>query len=484
MLGDFEFAGVGIVQGGFVTCCMITLGFYGAAGEVTGSCSIVSTRDARVMVDLGMHQGERVADERNRRLPPDLDTLDAVVLTHAHLDHSGRLPLLMQNGFRGRIFCTAPTADVAEVILRDSAAIQAEDCERFNRRLRKGQDPCEAPLYDERDVEQTLARFSTLGYDRPMLIAPGVTVRLVDAGHILGSSSVQMTIHDGPRTVNLVFSGDIGVSGSPILRDPVVPTPADAVVMESTYGGRDHKGLAETRAELLAILREVQETGGRVLIPAFAVGRTQDLVYHIGEFIREGSLRPLRVCVDSPMATSVSQIYSKHRNVYDERARDLLAQDMAPLNFRGLTYTRSVEDSKRLNDTKGPLVIISASGMCTGGRILHHLAHGLGDARTHVVIAGYQSRGSLGRQLVDGVSRVRIFRDEIQVRAKIHTLGGFSAHAGQTGLLKWASTFAESGPRFFLNHGEDDARESLRAALRGRLGLDASLPQYGEIAEL
>lgn len=464
---------------------MITLGFYGAAGEVTGSCYVVKTDRACVMVDMGMHQGEREADEHNRRMPPiELSQIDAMVLTHAHLDHCGRLPLLTRDGFRGRIHCTSATAEITGIILRDSASIQMEDCARFNRRLRRGDEPCEEPLYNLVQAEKVLQHLTTLDYRQPREIAAGITVEFFDAGHILGASSVKMSIQDGSRTLTIVFSGDVGVSGSPILRDPTTPIPADVVLLESTYGDRDHKPLDQTRDELLATLKHAQATGGKVLIPAFAVGRTQDLVFHIGEFLRAGQLRSVRVFVDSPMATSVSDLYARHKEAYDERASELLAQNMAPLSFPGLIYTRSVEESKRINQASGSMVIIAASGMCTGGRIMHHLFHDVADPSTHVVIAGYQGRGTLGRRLVDGAASVRIFREEIPVRAKVHTLGGFSAHAGQTGLIAWAAPFRERRPKVFLTHGEDGPRAQLRDQLASRLGLMATMPMYGDVVTL
>lgn len=468
---------------------MVTLGFYGAAGEVTGSCYLVKSERSRVMVDMGMHQGEREADEHNRRMPPgDGAALDAVVLTHAHLDHCGRLPLLVKSGYAGPIYCTSATAEVAAIILRDAAFLQEEDCERFNRRLRKGQEPCAEPLYTAADADATIRRFRAIDYGTPSTIAKGIAIEFTDAGHILGAASVRMDIDDASGSRTIVFSGDVGVRGSPILRDPRTPAirpgerPPDVVVLESTYGDRDHRSLDETRAELLGILREAQERRARVLIPAFAVGRTQDIVYHIGEFLRAGSLRPMPVVVDSPMASSVSALYARHKEAYDERARELLAQNMRPLAYEGLSYTRSVEESKSLNVRAGPIVIIAASGMCTGGRILHHLMRGLPDENTHVVIVGFQSVGTLGRRLVDRAPSVRMFREEVPVRAKVHTLGGFSAHAGQTGLVEWVRPLVgrERGPKLFLTHGEDGPRRALAAKLRERFGVEAERPGYGE----
>lgn len=486
---------------------MIKLGFYGAAGEVTGSCYIVSTDRARVMVDMGMHQGEKEADEHNRRLPPyDLASFDAVVLTHAHLDHCGRLPLLIKAGYRGPIHCTPATAGITEIILRDSAHIQVEDAARRlrhaerrggnknNHQARGAQGNYRSnsaketgpggPLYVVADVERTLPLLTTMPYDKEQTIAAGIRIKFVDSGHILGAGSVQMVIEDAGQTKTIVFSGDIGQIGAPILRDPITPLPADAVLMESTYGDRDHRSLEATLAELLTILLSVQRNKGKVLIPAFAVGRSQDIIYHIGEFIRAKRLPPMKVVLDSPMATAVSHLYTKHTDAYDDRALEILRQEMKPLAYPGLIFTQSVEESKALNEAKGPMVIISANGMCTGGRILHHLRHNLPDPNAHVVIVGYQSQGSLGRKLVNGVNFVSIFGNDVRVKARIHTLGGFSAHAGQGGLVTWAAPLQERKPRIYLIHGEDEPRRVLRQRLNRRLDLDASMPNYGNEVEI
>jgi metallo-beta-lactamase family protein len=464
---------------------MIKLGFFGAAGEVTGSCYIVQTERARVMVDMGMHQGEKVADEHNRRMPPvDLSTLDTVVLTHAHLDHCGRLPLLIKNGYRGQIHCTAATADITAIILRDSAHLQKEDYERQLRHAKDHSNNHRQPLYSPADVEKTLPCLTPVDYDVVTTIAEGITIKLVDAGHILGAASVQMTVNDGSRTVTIVFSGDVGQMDAPILRDPVTPTPADIVLLESTYGDRDHQPLSTTRDELLSILQDAQVTGGKVIVPAFAVGRAQDLIYHIGEFQRAGKIKAIPIYIDSPMASAVSALYSHYTNIYDDEAKELLGQHMKPLNFPGLSYTDNVEESKRLNNAPGPMVIISANGMCTGGRILHHLSHHLPDANAHVVIVGYQGQGTLGRRLVDGAQDVSIFGRRLPVRAKIHTLGGFSAHAGQSGLLNWAAPFQQQKPRMFLTHGEDPPRVALNSKLKSQFSLDSAMPYYGNEVDL
>jgi metallo-beta-lactamase family protein len=464
---------------------MIRLGFFGAAGEVTGSCYLLTTDRACVMIDMGMHQGEREADSHNHRMPPvDPAKINAVVLTHAHLDHCGRLPMLTQRGFAGPIHCTSATADVTGIILRDSAAIQMEDCARFNAKLRRGNEACAFTLYTDHDVAKLLPLLTPLDYNQPKTIADGITIQFFNAGHILGAASVKMTVNDGNRSITIVFSGDVGVIGSPILHDPITPVPADVVLLESTYGDRDHKPLPETRDELLAILQHAQAAGAKVLIPSFAVGRTQNLIFYVGEFLRQGKLAPLNAYVDSPMASSISDLYKRHHEGYDARANELVADNLSPLDFPGLHYVRSVDESKRLNSAKGFMLIMSASGMCTGGRILHHLYHNLSDPRAHVIIVGYQAAGTLGRQLVIGARTVEIFRENVAVRATIHTLGGLSAHAGQAGLLNWAAPFQQSKPRMFLTHGEDAPRAILRAQLKSRFALDPTMPQYGDTADL
>jgi metallo-beta-lactamase family protein len=340
------------------------------------------------------------------------------------------------------------------------------------------------PLYGEQDVERTIARFSTLDYGELKTITDGINVKYVDAGHILGAASVQMTIEDAGRTVTIVFSGDIGQVGAPIVRDPITPTPADAVLIESTYGDRDHRSLAETCDEFLAILKQAQARGSKVIIPAFALGRAQDLIFHIGEFLRTGRLKSVNVYVDSPMAAAISAHYARHTEFHDERASELARENMRPLQFPGLKHTQSVEESKRLNDATGSLVIIAANGMCTGGRVVHHLRHSLSNPNTHIVIVGYQGHGTLGRRLVDGAKFVSIFGDEMPVRAQVHTLGGFSAHAGQSGLLNWIAPFQELKPRVFLTHGEDGPRGVLRDQLQARFQLASTLPYYGDEVEI
>lgn len=476
---------------------MIDLSFFGASGEVTGSCYLVRTDRARVLVDFGVHQGGGDAELRNRTLPPiDPQTLDAVVLTHGHLDHCGRLPLLLKQGYSGPIYTTPASCDLAGIILRDSASIMEADAEDDNRRRAKDGLPPVPPMYTGEDAEKTLRRFRGIPYGRQQQIASGVSVRFMDAGHIIGSASVQMTIEGvnsqrdpeaatAGRDFQLLFSGDIGPVGAPILRDPQPPTgPIDAVLLESTYGDRDHRPLSETLDELVEILLSARAAGGRVLVPAFAVGRTQDLIYHIAGLIREGRLPPIPVFIDSPMATAASELYGRYPEMHDAETKQIVSNGHAALDFEGLRYIKTREQSQALNDREGFFVVIAGSGMCTGGRIVHHLRHNLTNPNTHVLIVGYQSEGTLGRELVNGAKTVRIFRESYPVNAKVHTLGGFSAHAGQSGLLQWARTVSGTRPRIFLTHGEDKPREALRARIDSQLGLSAELPEWGDVASL
>jgi metallo-beta-lactamase family protein len=458
---------------------------YGAAGEVTGSCYLVRTPRARVLVDLGLHQGGTGAERRNRRLPPiEPDSLDAVVLTHAHLDHSGRLPLLPGAGYDGRVFATPATRDLCEILLRDAAKIQEGDAERASRRrMRQGKPPVR-PLFTTEDVEKVLGRFELIGYEDPTEVAPGVVCRFFDAGHILGSASVELTVQDGKRSRTVVFSGDIGPDGAPLMHDPTPPPEsAELVVLESTYGDRDHRPMDATLDELVEVLASARRAGGKVLIPSFAVGRTQQLIYHFGQLQRAGRLRGLEVYIDSPMAIETTELYRRHRGLFDEQAWKIFSSGDSPLRFQGLRYVRSVEESSALNKRDG-IIVISAAGMCTGGRILHHLKHNLWKESTHVIFVGFQAWGTLGRRLVDGAQRVTVLGEPIAVKAKVHTLGGFSAHAGRSGLVRWAGPLRKNRPKILLTHGEHRPREALRAALGEELGLEAEAPARGESFEL
>ena len=460
------------------------ISFFGAAGEVTGSCYLLETGDARVLIDFGMHQGGASAEKRNRRRPPlDAGNLDAVVVTHAHIDHTGRLPMLPDMGFDGPIYMTPATSELCGILLKDAAYLQGLDAARFSRRRRRqGRNPVR-PLYDAQDVEKVLRLLSPVVYESPTQVAKGITIRFVEAGHILGSASIEMTVKENGRTTVIAFSGDLGPCGVPLLRDPMPIERADIVLLESTYGDRDHRSTDGTIEELAAILRSAKDDGGKVLIPAFAVGRTQLLIYYLGELHRAGKMDSA-VYIDSPMATSTTTLYRGHRDLFDDESWAIIESGDAPLNFPGLTFTRSADESRALNAIDGGAVVISASGMCTGGRIVHHLKHNLWKPSAHIVFVGYQARGTLGQRLVHGARSVRIMGEPIKVKAQIHTLGGFSAHAGRTGLMNWASSFRDRPPRLFLIHGEDKARKAFASGLTEEFGYEAELPGYNQVVEI
>ena len=458
---------------------------HGAAGEVTGSAYLIETDRARVLVDFGMFQGGANAAAKNV-VPSGLEPrkLDAVLLTHAHLDHSGRLPLLRKNGFTGPIHATPATIELAGLILRDSAHIQASDAERTNRKHKRAGKPPVEPLYTADEVEETLKLFRPVDYETPLPVAEGVTARYVDAGHMLGSASIEVTVQEEGKKKIVVFSGDVGPHGLAILRDAVPLRHADLVFLESTYGDRDHKPVKETLIEFREIIRDAVKRSARILVPAFAVGRTQQIIYHLDEMFCDGTLKPFPIYLDSPMAIEASKIYQRHPDLFDAESKAL--EDACDLvrTQHSVTPVPSAQDSVKLNDISGPCLIMAGAGMCNAGRILHHLKHGLWQPETSVLIVGYQGEGTLGRRLVDGASEVRIFGEEIAVRARIHTLNGFSAHAGQTELLQWFGFIAPDKPQVVLSHGEPRSREPLAELIRIKHGLKPILPKQGDIIRL
>jgi len=458
---------------------------HGAAGEVTGSAYLVETDRARVLVDCGMFQGGARIESKNI-LPAVLfpKHLDAVLITHAHLDHVGRLPLLLKGGYNRSIYATEATRDLAGLILRDSAKVQAHDVQRQNRkRQRAGKPPLE-PLYSADEVEQTMRRFQDVEFDQPFEPAPGVSVRYTIAGHMLGSASIELTLREAGKTKIVVFSGDIGPAHLAIVRDAVPFKRADLVFMESTYGDRDNKPAKETLAEFRAIILDAVKRKARILVPAFAVGRTQQILYHLDELFCAGKLKPFPVFLDSPMAIEATKIYRRHPDLFDDEAKALRRACALTRKQAHVEPTPTAQDSMKLNDVPGPCLIMAGSGMCNAGRILHHLKHGLWQPNTVVVIVGYQGEGTLGRQLVDGAKSVRIFGEKIAVKATIRTLNGFSAHAGQSALLKWFGSLAPSKPRVVLTHGEDRGREPLAELIRRRHGVKPILPKQGDVIRL
>ncbi|MHB1345658.1 MAG: MBL fold metallo-hydrolase RNA specificity domain-containing protein [Thermoleophilia bacterium] len=454
----------------------------GAAREVTGSCYLVEAGQSRFLVDCGLRQGGPKAEALNSApFPFDPREIDFLLLTHAHIDHSGLIPKLVKEGFDGSIYATEATADLAEIMLRDSAHIQEMEAEWQERKGHRAGRRTREPLYTQKDAEAALKLFHPVDYGED--VRPSVEVRVCfrDAGHILGSAAVEVWLDCAAGAAKLVFSGDIGRPDRPILRDPETLYEADYLVMESTYGDRDHEEHGDPVAELRAIIQEAHRTGGNVIIPAFAVGRTQELVYYLRE-ICETSCHGMQIYVDSPLATKATEVFRRHRQEFDKEAKDLIAENGEIFEFPDLHYTLTADESRDLNNKKG-IIIISASGMADAGRIKHHLKHNLWKPEAHVVMVGYQAPGTLGRRLVAGERRVRIFGDEIAVKAKIHDITGLSAHADREQLIRWASSFSPS-PVTLLTHGESESAFSLKKALEERLGFEVLVPEPMEIVEL
>lgn len=466
--------------------------FHGAAREVTGSCFLVEADGLRFLIDCGLHQGGREADAANRAFPAfDPEALDFVLLTHAHIDHSGLLPRLVNLGFRGPIWCTPATADLLGVLLPDSAHIQEKEAEWANldKRRKRGELKREiAPLYTVTQAQAALKRLRTVGYDQEVRPHERVRACFRDAGHILGSASIEVWVEAGGegKYRKLVFSGDLGMPGRPLVKDPTPIGEADYLCMESTYGNRLHKGMAETVEELAhAVNDTLLRKKGNVIVPAFAVGRTQELIYLLMDLVRQGRLpRNLAIFVDSPMAGAATEITLRHRNLLDAETRALLDWSRSSPDAPYLRITEDVEDSMALNRIRQGAIIISASGMCDAGRIKHHLKFNLPRSECTVIIAGFQARGTLGRRLVDGAKSVRIFRETVSVRADLYTLGGLSAHADRDALVAWLSHFGKPPRRTFVVHGEEETANGFGALVREGMGWAVEVPEPGSAHEL
>ncbi len=459
------------------------LTFLGAAQQVTGSCFLFEVQGRQFLVDCGMFQGSRAVEQLNRR-PFGFDParLDCVILTHAHIDHSGLLPRLSAQGFSGPVLTTQATCDLLGVMLPDSAWLQKMEFERAQRHRRK----VPPPLYSLEDVEQLLSQCRALPYDEVEEFHPGLRVCLREAGHILGSAVVELWLGSGQHQRKVVISGDLGQPGRPILRDAAVITEADVLLLESTYGDRNHRSLPETLDEFVETIHSTLfKKGGNLVVPSFAVGRTQEILYWFNQLAREGRLPAgLRIYVDSPMANEVTRLTARHAELFDEETKQLVSlaprADWAPV----IRLVSTVEESMSLNRLSGGAVIIAASGMCEGGRIRHHLRHNIGNPRSTIMITGFQAQGTLGRRLVDGAKRIRLFGESLAVRAKLVTIGGFSAHADQQALVDWAAGFSEAPGRVALVHGELQAQQSLAAAIEQRLGWNCDIPGPGTVLDL
>jgi metallo-beta-lactamase family protein len=462
---------------------MTNLTFFGATGQVTGSCYLLETHNHRLLLDCGLFQGSRETEKQNEAVFPfDPASIDAVILSHAHLDHCGRLPKLVKDGFKGAVFLTEATFELLELMMMDSAHLMLRDTEWENkRRERSGKEPLE-PLYGLEDVQALLKLRKPIAYGEEKKILDNITVSFHEAGHILGSSIVRLKIDGSKGIKTLVFSGDLGNPNSPLLRDPTVLTEADILLLESTYGDRDHKPLGSTLDELSETLAEAATSGGNVIIPAFAVGRTQDLIYWLGKLQRQGGVPQQQIYLDSPMAISASEIYASNAQLFniDDPEFTKIAPQGWHTWLKGLIYSQTAEESMAVNRISGGTIIIAGSGMCNGGRIRHHLKYNLWRRNAHIVITGFQAEGTLGRILVDGNKKyLKILGSEVKVEAKIHTLGALSAHADQSQLLKWASNFKDPKPRLYLIHGEKAAALSLQTSFKRR-DWEAIIPKVGD----
>lgn len=468
---------------------MAKLQFIGATRQVTGSCYLLTTRSSRVLLECGMYQGDARTEARNREpFPFDPAGLDAVVLSHAHLDHGGLLPKLVKAGFRGPIHATPATRDLLGLLLRDAAHLERRDVEWENKlRQRAGKPPIE-PIYTPDDVAAVMAQVQPLDFGAPLRLSPDVELRLGEAGHILGAATVELRVANDERHTRLVFSGDLGNHSSLLLRDPAPVDGADVLLMESTYGDRDHRPLDDTIEEFARILQQAGKSGGNVLIPSFAVGRAQEILYLLGRFHHEGRLPQRAVFLDSPMAIDATEIHHRHMALFNDRDAARLASvgaDNLHAWLPMLRVSRTPDDSMAINQITGGAIIIAGSGMCNGGRIRHHLKYNLWRSEAHVVIVGFQAAGTTGRALVDGASHIKLFGSEIAVKARVHTLGGFSAHAGQTQLLQWLDGFRAPAPRrVYLVHGEPEKSRILAEKIAERTAIEAIIPEPGETVTL
>lgn len=458
------------------------LTFWGAARQVTGSMHLVEANGARVLLDCGLMQGHRAqAKARNARLPFDGAALNAVLLSHAHLDHCGNLPTLVKSGFTRDIVGTHATNDLTRIMLLDAAKIQEQDAEYWNRkRVPRGEEPIE-PLYTRPDAEAAIHALTGRAYER-WFDVPGARLRaqFLDAGHILGSAITVLEAQENGQTLRLGFSGDLGVKDKLILRDPAPAPPLDYLIIEGTYGDRNHPAPRASESELARIIEETMRRGGKTIIPAFALDRTQEVVYSIHRSISSGALAPLPVFADSPLAMDATEIYRMHPEVFDAETVAFMEKYEDPFGFRQLTYTRDVEASKAINLVQGAAVIISANGMVEAGRILHHVKNNIQDPRNTILFVGYQAENTLGRRILDGMKRVRILGDEYSVRAQIARIDGFSAHADRRALLDWVRPIAAQLKGVFVVHAEERAADALVGGLR-ELGIaNASAPTYGQ----
>jgi metallo-beta-lactamase family protein len=464
----------------------VQIQFFGGTQSVTGTCHLITVNNHKILLDCGLYQGKRSEYfRRNRELPFEASTVDAMVLSHAHIDHSGNIPNLVKSGFSGNIYCTHATRDLCAVMLQDSGHIQEKDAEFLNEKNKKRGLPAIDPIYTIPDADRALKQFISAGYHRPLKIIDGVTVTFFDAGHILGSAISLLEIRENGREKRLVFSGDLGRPNMPILRDPENILEADVLLTESTYGGRRHDDYGAVNEKLAHIINSTHQRRGKVIVPAFSVGRTQELVYALHQLLLEKKIPSQPIFVDSPLSANVTEVFRVHPECYDEETRLMLYNHLDPFGFNRLQYIKNVEESKRLNQLKEPCIIISASGMCEAGRILHHLSNNIENPNNTILIIGFMAENTLGRKLVDKEPIIKIFGESHSLRAQVVKLNAFSAHADHDELLSYIGHFDRNRlQNIFVLHGEITQSQALAAGI-GSLGFNTiRIPAYGEIIEL
>jgi metallo-beta-lactamase family protein len=459
----------------------IKLGFYGAARNVTGSKYYLEANGNRFLVDCGLYQERFLKDRNWEPFPVPPDTLDAVLLTHAHIDHCGLLPKLVREGFRGRIYCNDATADIAKIMLTDSAKLQEEDAQfkkdRHKKEGRKGLHP-EVPLYTVKDAEACYPLFKPVPYGRTLRLADGIEAVFHDAGHVLGSSNLMFKVDRDGESRKILFSGDVGRRNRPILRDPTLFKEADYIIVESTYGDRLHEGGDKIADELAEVINSTIKAGGNIIVPSFALERSQEILYYMNDLLSANRIPHILVFFDSPMAVSITEIFEGHLELFDKEAKAIIKSGKSPFSFPGLTRVSTTEESKGINRISGSIMIIAGSGMCNGGRIKHHLVSNISRRESTILFVGYQAVGTLGRQIVDGATMVRILGKKYKVKARIVQMNGFSAHADRDELLHWLSAIKNQPRGVFVVHGEEEVALSFAGSIKDRLGWNVSVPQY------
>ncbi|MFC1565876.1 MBL fold metallo-hydrolase RNA specificity domain-containing protein [Candidatus Neomarinimicrobiota bacterium] len=459
----------------------IKLSFFGAAKNVTGSRYLLEANNTRTLIDCGMYQERDYRDRNWEPFPVDPSTIDTVLLTHAHVDHCGFLPKLVKDGFIGDIFCTSATAEIAEIVLMDSAKLQAEDAQykkkRHKREGRVGPYPL-IPLYTVDDAKDTVRLFRGVQYNKETNITNNINATFYDAGHILGSAMIKIIVNEGDEKRSILFSGDIGRPNKVILNDPTLFDEADYVIMESTYGNRHHQEIDDIDDNLEDVINETHQAGGNIIIPSFAIERSQELLYELNLLLIEKRIQPLLVFVDSPMANKVTKVFQNHPELFDEEMRDLLNDNHSPFSFGNLKYVNTVQESKAVNNIRGTSIVIAGSGMCTGGRIKHHIVNNINNPASTLLFVGYQAMGTLGRIILDGAKELRLFGKIFPMKMKVKRIEGFSAHAGKNELFDWVTNIKKAPRRVFITHGEESAAMHFSKYLQEKIGWDTFVPEY------